>query len=309
MKSTSLPLLIITGPTASGKTGFAARLAYKIGAEIISADSRQVYRDMNLGTGKDYDDYLVEGTRVPYHLVDIIDPGNKYNVYEFQRDFLRVYDNIISRNKIPLVCGGSGMYIDSIVSSYRLIHVPPNQALRKELEKLGLEELRQKLQAYKKLHNKTDTDTVKRAVRAIEIEDYYQNNPGAVDSLPEFASLIIGIKYDRESRRRKISERLRARLEAGMADEVKYLLDKGIAPADLIYYGLEYKYLTMYVIGELSYEEMFSQLETAIHRFAKRQMTWFRGMERRGLKIHWLDAYMPTEEKLSRALGLYKEAP
>ena len=199
------------------------------------------------------------------------------------------------------------MYIDSIVSSYRLIHVPPNQALRKELENLGLEELRQKLQAYKKLHNTTDTDTVKRAIRAIEIEDYYQNNPGAGDSLPEFASLIIGIKYDRESRRRKISERLRARLEAGMADEVKYLLDKGIAPADLIYYGLEYKYLTMYVVGELSYEEMFSQLETAIHRFAKRQMTWFRGMERRGLKIHWLDAYMPTEEKLSRALGLCKD--
>lgn len=307
MKSTSLPLLIITGPTASGKTGFAARLAYKIGAEIISADSRQVYRDMNLGTGKDYDDYLVEGTRVPYHLVDIIDPGKKYNVYEYQSDFLKVYNNITARNKIPIVCGGSGMYIDSIVSSYRLIHVPPNQALRKELENLGLEELRQKLQSYKKLHNRSDTDTVKRAIRAIEIEDYYQDNPGIEDNFPEFNSLIIGLKYDRESRRRKISERLRARLEAGMADEVKYLLDKGIAPADLIYYGLEYKYLTMYVIGELSYEEMFSQLETAIHRFAKRQMTWFRGMERRGLKIHWLDAYMPTEEKLSRALGLCKD--
>lgn len=291
-------ILIITGATASGKTGLAARMASILNSEVISADSRQVYKNMDLGTGKDYDDYTVDGTEIKYHLIDIVDAGYKYNVFEYQRDFLSVYQKLSDRGVLPVVCGGSGMYIDSIVSGYRLIKVPPNPELRNSLHESSLEELQRMLARYKKLHNCSDTGTTKRAIRAIEIEEYYASNDDIDDYFPDIKSLIIGIKYDRESRRSRISERLKSRLEEGMIDEVKNILDSGVSADDLIYYGLEYKYLTLYINGKLSYNEMFNGLETAIHHFAKRQMTWFRGMERKGLKIHWLDGYMPEEEKI-----------
>lgn len=304
MDGINYDLIIITGPTASGKTSVAAGLANKLGGEVISADSRQVYRGMDIGSGKDYSDYRVEGKDVPYHLIDIVDPGYKYNVYEYQHDFLKAYTDIKNRGRLALVCGGSGMYIDSIVSGYTLLKVPPDMALRKKLEKLSLTELKAKLEAYRVLHNTSDIDNSKRAIRAIEIEEYYKNNAGKEDSFPELKSLIVGIKYDRDSRRRRITERLKARLDEGMIDEVRSLLDSGVSPESLIYYGLEYKFVTLYLTGKMSYEEMFERLQTAIHQFAKRQMTWFRGMERKGIKIHWLDGYMPMDEKIERIMKL-----
>ena len=294
-----IDLIAIIGPTASGKTPFAAALAHRLHTEIISADSRQVYRGMDLGTGKDLADYTVEGVPVPYHLIDIADPGYKYNVFEYQRDFLKAYDEMRSRQLLPIVCGGTGMYVESVLRGYRLLPVPENPTLRQQLEGRSLQELTQLLSRYKTLHNTTDVDTPKRAIRAIEIEEYYAHTPVEERSFPQLKSLIIGLKIDRELRREKISRRLRQRLDEGMMDEVRRLLSQGIAPEDLIYYGLEYKYLTLYAIGQLTYEEMFTQLETAIHQFAKRQMTWFRGMERRGCTIHWIDATLPMEEKLA----------
>ncbi|MFP4488831.1 MAG: tRNA (adenosine(37)-N6)-dimethylallyltransferase MiaA [Bacteroidales bacterium] len=293
-------IIVITGPTASGKTAFAALLASEYGGEIISADSRQVYRGMDTGTGKDYEDYLVDGRMVPVHMIDIVDPGYKYNVYEYQRDFLRVYENLRQKGVLPVVCGGSGMYIDSIISGYSLVKVPLNDRLRKELGNKSLEELSAMLAGYKRLHNKTDIDTHKRALRAIEIEEYYRHNSKAVHDFPLIRPLIFGIKYDRESRRERISRRLESRLESGMTEEVKALLDSGIPADTLIYYGLEYRYITYYLLGQMSYGEMKGKLETAIHQFAKRQMTWFRGMERKGIKIHWLDGHMSNPEKLKR---------
>lgn len=294
-----IDLIAIIGPTASGKTPFAAALAHRLHTEIISADSRQVYRGMDLGTGKDLADYTVEGVPVPYHLIDIADPGYKYNVFEYQRDFLKAYDEMRSRHLLPIVCGGTGMYVESVLRGYRLLPVPENPTLRQQLEGRSLQELTQLLSRYKTLHNTTDVDTPKRAIRAIEIEEYYAHTPVEERSFPQLKSLIIGLKIDRELRREKISRRLRQRLDEGMMDEVRRLLSQGIAPEDLIYYGLEYKYLTLHAIGQLTYEEMFTQLETAIHQFAKRQMTWFRGMERRGCTIHWIDATLPMEEKLA----------
>ena len=294
-----IDLIAIIGPTASGKTPFAAALAHRLHTEIISADSRQVYRGMDLGTGKDLADYTVEGVPVPYHLIDIADPGYKYNVFEYQRDFLKAYDEMRSRQLLPIVCGGTGMYVESVLRGYRLLPVPENPTLRQQLEGRSLQELTQLLSRYKTLHNTTDVDTPKRAIRAIEIEEYYAHTPVEERSFPQLKSLIIGLKIDRELRREKISRRLRQRLDEGMMDEVRRLLSQGIAPEDLIYYGLEYKYLTLHAIGQLTYEEMFTQLETAIHQFAKRQMTWFRGMERRGCTIHWIDATLPMEEKLA----------
>lgn len=299
-------IVFVTGATASGKTGFAALLAHKLEAEIISADSRQVYRSMDIGTGKDYDDYIINGKMIPYHLIDIVEPGYKYNVYEYQKDFFKIYDSLLSRKVFPVVCGGSGMYIDSIIRGYRLIHVPLNSKLRDELRAKSFEELSQRLSQYKKLHNTSDTDNHKRAVRAIEIEEYYAANPQADIELPKLNALLIGIKYDRDSRRRRITERLKSRLDGGMVDEVRALLQSGISATDLIYYGLEYKYITLYLLQKLSYKEMFQKLETAIHQFAKRQMTWFRGMERKGIKIHWLDAYMSDIEKLDRVMDIMK---
>lgn len=293
-------IIVITGPTASGKTAFAALLASEYGGVVISADSRQVYRGMDIGTGKDYEDYIVDGKMVPVYMTDIADPGYKYNVYEYQRDFLRVYEDLRQRGVLPVVCGGSGMYIDSIISGYRLVEVPVNDELRKTLENKSLQELSDILSGYKTLHNKTDIDTHKRAVRAIEIEEYYRHNSEAEHEFPLIRPLILGIKYDRESRRKRISQRLESRLQSGMIEEVKSLLDSGIPADTLVYYGLEYRYITYYLLGQMTYDEMKDRLETAIHQFAKRQMTWFRGMERKGIKIHWLDGHMSNQEKLKR---------
>lgn len=297
-------LITILGPTASGKTPLAAALADRMGTEIISGDSRQVYRRMDLGTGKDLVDYTVDGRQVPYHLIDIVEPGYKYNVFEYQRDFLKAYEEISAKGKTPILCGGTGMYIESVLKGYRLLPVPENPELRASLEGKSLEELTHILEGYKKLHNSTDVDTCKRAIRAIEIEEYYKQQPPEYREFPSLKSLIIGVDIDRELRREKITRRLKQRLEEGMVDEVRGLLAEGIPAENLIYYGLEYKFLTQYAIGEISYDEMFLQLETAIHQFAKRQMTWFRGMERRGFTIHWLDATLPMEEKTEQIINL-----
>lgn len=298
-------LITILGPTASGKTPLAAALAYELNSEIISADSRQVYRRMDIGTGKDLIDYVVNGQQIPYHLIDIVEPGYKYNVFEYQHDFLSAYNQIKQKGKLPVLCGGTGMYLESVLKGYKLLPVPENAELRSLLADKSLEELTGILATYKNLHNSTDVDTVKRAVRAIEIEEYYKQQPPEYREFPQLNSLIIGVDIDRELRREKISRRLKQRLEDGMVEEVKALMKEGIPADDLIYYGLEYKYLTLYAIGQLSYDEMFHQLEIAIHQFAKRQMTWFRGMERRGFTIHWLDARLSTNEKVQQIKELF----
>ena len=280
--------ITILGPTASGKTSVAVKLAAEIDAEIISADSRQVYRRMDLGTGKDLEDYCIQGKNIPYHLIDIAEPGTKYNVYEYQKDFLQAYNDIRSRGKKVIVCGGTGLYLESVLRSYRLSPVPQNPELREQLSGKSLAELTHILSQYKTLHNTTDVDSAQRAIRAIEIAEYYKRTPIDDRPFPTLTSYVIGIDVDRETRRQRISARLKQRLDNGMVDEVKRLLAEGIPADDLIYYGLEYKFLTLYAIGKMSYEEMFRQLEIAIHQFAKRQMTWFRGMERRGIDIHWM---------------------
>jgi len=290
-------ILVITGPTATGKTKLAALVADRLGGEVISADSRQVYRGMDIGTGKDITDYVVDGRKVPVHMVDIVDAGYRYNVYEYQRDFLKVFEDIAARGVFPVVCGGSGMYVDSIVSGYRLIQVPVNGQLRELLAGRSLEELTEILSQYKSLHNKTDVDTVKRAVRAIEIADWYVHHPVDDSPFPVKNPLVTAVFIDRETRRQRISDRLRARLEEGMIEEVQCLLAGGIHPDDLIYYGLEYKYITLYLMNRLTRDEMIQKLEVEIHRFAKRQMTWFRGMERRGIAINWIDGSKSEEEK------------
>ncbi|MDR3261929.1 MAG: tRNA (adenosine(37)-N6)-dimethylallyltransferase MiaA [Tannerella sp.] len=297
-------LITVVGPTASGKTLFAAALADRLGTEIISADSRQVYRSMDIGTGKDLEDYRVNGRQIPCHLIDICEPGTKYNVFEYQHDFFRVYRQIKDRGKLPLLCGGTGLYIEAVLRGYRLLDVPQNPALRESLKNQSPAELEKRLASCKTLHNKTDVDSPQRAIRAIEIEEYYKQCTPEQNEYEPVRSLVIGLDIERELRREKISRRLRLRLEHGMADEVRGLLASGISPEDLIYYGLEYKYLTHYVMGELNYEEMVARLEIAIHQFAKRQMTWFRGMERRGIPIHWINASAPTEEKIERTLAL-----
>ena len=296
-----LPMITILGPTASGKTPVAARLAAEIGGEVISADSRQVYRRMDIGTGKDLADYGA----VPYHLIDIREPGTKYNLFEYQQDFFDVYQQIRGRGAVPVLCGGTGLYIEAVLKGYHLSPVPQNQALRDSLEGKSLAELTEMLKALKarngsNMHNTTDVDSCQRAIRAIEIETYNAEHPMPRRELPPVESLIIGINIDRELRREKITRRLKARLEEGMVDEVRALLDEGIPAEDLIYYGLEYKFLTEYLTGQLTYDEMFNRLEIAIHQFAKRQMTWFRGMERRGFQIHWIDATLPIEVKIQQ---------
>jgi tRNA dimethylallyltransferase len=299
-------LITILGPTASGKTPLAAALAHRLHAEIISADSRQVYRRMDLGTGKDLDDYTVGGQPIPYHLIDIVEPGTKYNVFEYQHDFMKAYDDIRARGVTPILCGGTGMYIEAVLKGYRLLPVPENPELRARLADRSLTELTDLLATYKTLHNSTDVDTVKRAIRAIEIEEYYRNQPPEYREFPAIRSLIIGVDIDRTLRREKITRRLRQRLDEGMVDEVRRLLADGIPAENLIYYGLEYKYLTLYATGQMTFDEMFTALETAIHQFAKRQMTWFRGMERRGFTIHWIDATATMDEKVEQILELYK---
>ena len=299
-------MITILGPTASGKTPVAARLAAEIGGEVISADSRQVYRRMDIGTGKDLEDYGA----VPYHLIDIREPGTKYNLFDYQQDFYDVYQDITSRGAVPILCGGTGLYIEAVLKGYKLSPVPQNQPLRDSLEGKSLDELTQMLTALKaktgsNMHNTTDVDSCQRAIRAIEIETYNIEHPTPRRELPPVDSLIIGINIDRELRREKITRRLKARLDQGMVEEVKALLDEGIPAEDLIYYGLEYKFLTEYLTGQLTYDEMFTRLEIAIHQFAKRQMTWFRGMERRGFKINWIDATLPMEEKIERIKTLW----
>lgn len=306
-----MKMITILGPTASGKTDIAAHLAYELGAEIISADSRQVYRGMDIGTGKDLEDYIVNGTPVPYHLIDICDAGAKYNLFQYQEDFLKAYDDITSRGVQPILCGGTGLYIESVLKGYHLSPVPQNPELRASLEGKSLEELTDMLKELKaktgsNMHNKTDVDSCQRAIRAIEIESYNLENPIPVRDFPAIDSIIIGVNIDRDERRRKITNRLRKRLDEGMVDEIKQLLASGIPAEDLIYYGLEYKYITEYVIGKTSYDDMFRGLEIAIHQFAKRQMTWFRGMERRGFKIHWIDAMLPMDEKVKAIKELIK---
>ncbi len=307
-------MITIVGPTASGKTRLAVDVALAYDTEVISADSRQVYRDMTLGTGKDLEDYLVRDAdgkvikEVKCHLIDIREPGYKYSIFEFQQDFHRVYNDMLQRGKMPVMCGGSGLYVESILKGYEMHEVPENPELRRSLEDKSLEELTEILKTYKTLHNQTDTDTRKRAIREIEIRDYYRTHNEQLTGYPVIRSLVVGTEVDREIRRERISRRLRERLDAGMVDEVRNLLEvRKIPPADLIYYGLEYKYLTLYLKGELSYEEMVRQLEIAIHQFAKRQMTWFRGMERRGIHIHWVPAELSREEKVSRVQELYEE--
>ena len=300
-------LVTILGPTATGKTQLATALAARIDGEIISADSRQIYRGMDIGTGKDLDEYVVDGKPIPYHLIDIVDAGYKYNVFEYQRDFLKAFESVNQRGHLPILCGGTGLYIEAVLNGYKLLAVPDNQLLREQLATKTLDELTSILSGYKTLHNQTDVDTVKRAIRAIEIEAYYQTHEEETVEYPELKSLIIGVGIDREVRREKITKRLKARLNEGMIDEVKMLLDSGIQPDDLIYYGLEYKFVTNYLLGKLTFDELFTQLEIAIHQFAKRQMTWFRGMERRGFTIHWLDALKSMDEKLEEIESLLKQ--
>ena len=302
-------MITILGPTASGKTSLAAALAARIDAEIISADSRQVYRGMTIGTGKDLDDYRQGDRVIPYHLIDICEPGTKYNLFQYQQDFHLIYNNIVARGVRPILCGGTGLYIESVLKGYALSPVPQNQALRDKLADKSLAELTEMLEDLKRrnhsvMHNRTDVDTAQRAIRAIEIETYNLEHPTDNRTLPPIDSVIIGVDINREERRRKITQRLNQRLEEGMVDEIRQLLDRGIAPENLIYYGLEYKFVTEYVIGKTSYEEMFRQLEIAIHQFAKRQMTWFRGMERRGFTIHWIDALDPMDSKVAQIMDI-----
>ena len=326
-------MITILGPTASGKTPLAAALAHEIGGEIISADSRQVYRRMDIGTGKDLDDYTVQGAgfkvqgshqlahepltmnseplTIPYHLIDICEPGTKYNLFQYQQDFYDAYQDIRSRGVVPILCGGTGLYIEAVLKGYKLSPVPQNQELRQQLEGKTLDELTQMLIELKRqngsvMHNTTDVDSCQRAIRAIEIETYNLHTPMPKRELPPVDSLIIGVNIDREARREKITRRLKARLDEGMVDEVRGLLAEGIPADDLIYYGLEYKFLTEYLTGKLSYDEMFQRLEIAIHQFAKRQMTWFRGMERRGFTIHWIDALLPMEDKVKKIIDLWQ---
>lgn len=298
-------LITILGPTASGKTALAARLAYELDGEIISGDSRQVYRGMTIGTGKDLDDYIVDGHAIPYHLIDICESGEKYNIFQYQQDFLRAWRGVQSRGKWPILCGGSGLYIESVLRGYALSPVEQNPELRRSLEGKSLDELTRillnlKARTGSTMHNTTDVDTPQRAIRAIEIETFNAEHPTQPRQMEAPDSLVVGVAIDRDERRRKITARLRRRLDEGMVDEIRGLLAKGIKAEDLIYYGLEYKYVTLYAIGQLSYEEMFRQLEIAIHQFAKRQMTWFRGMERRGCRIHWIDAASSMEDKLQQ---------
>ena len=304
MEQKPYDLITVLGPTASGKTRFAVQLADRLGAEIISGDSRQVYRRMDLGTGKDLDDYRIGDHSVPYHLIDIAEPGTKYNVFEYQRDFLEAYNDIHQRGRKAVLCGGTGLYIESVLRAYRLSPVPQNPELRERLADKSLEELTALLATYKSLHNTTDVDTAQRAIRAIEIEEYYRQTPLDRRPFPKIESLTLGVDVSREVRRERISQRLRKRLDEGMCGEVERLLAEGIKPEDLIYYGLEYKYVTLYVTGQITFDEMAQQLEIAIHQFAKRQMTWFRGMERRGTPILWIRLGEDFDETLRLNPGL-----
>lgn len=300
-------IITILGPTASGKTTLAVALANRLNTEIISADSRQVYEGMNIGTGKDLSEYTIKNKRIPYHLIDIRKAGEKYNLFEFQQDFQKIYSQFRYSSEIPILCGGTGLYIEAVLKSYELLQVPENKSLRTELTSKSLEELKEILSNYRNLHNKSDFDSCKRAIRAIEIAQYTKSANPDIHKFEPLHSLIIGLDLDREIRRKRISQRLMARLDEGLIEEVKSLLESGISAEDLLYYGLEYKFVTLFFTGQLQYKEMVLQLETAIHQFAKRQMTWFRGMERRGFTIQWLDATLPLGAQLDRVLEIYDQ--
>lgn len=305
MNSAHLPLITLLGPTACGKTKLAVRLAAAVDGEILSADSRQVYRGMDIGTGKDLSEYEFQGKAIPYHLIDLVDAGYKYNVFEYQRDFLKAWEAVVQRGKQPILCGGTGLYLEAILRGYKLLEVPADPELRERLSTRTLKELEQQLSTFKTLHNTTDVDTVKRAIRAIEIETYYQDHPDLSADYPHIPSIVFGLDLDRDIRRQRISDRLKARLDEGMVEEIRQLLEH-VAPEDLLYYGLEYKFVGQYVLGQLSFDEMKNQLEVAIHQFAKRQMTWFRGMERRGITIHWLDATENHDTLVGKMLEIYR---
>ncbi len=304
MKTEKYDIITVMGATAGGKTSLAANFAFEFDGEIISADSRQVYRGMDIGTGKDLADYTVNGKQIPYHLIDIVDAGYKYNVFEYQKDFLNVYEDINKRHKFPVLCGGTGMYIDAVLKGYKLINVPHDEELKEKLEQKTDEELIKILKKNKELHNRSDTSNRKRLIRAVEIALYYEKN-GVIDfSYPVVKSLNIQIVFDRNSRRRRITQRLKERLQNGMIEEVERLINKDVPIETLKYYGLEYKFITEYILGELSYNEMFKKLEIAIHQFSKRQMTWFRKMEKDGFQIYKIDGFIPLEEKIIKVKEL-----
>lgn len=296
-------LITILGPTASGKTSLAAHFAAAVGGEVISADSRQVYRGMDIGTGKDLADYTVNGHQVPFHLIDIVDPGYEYNVYEFQQDFVKSFQQITSKNKPAVLCGGSGMYIDAVIRNYELREVPENQKLREALSKYSMDDLEQRLKEYGPIHNTTDVSDYQRLIRAIEIAEFKRTHP-FIPPMPDIHSINFGVRFERSETRNRITQRLKARLDEGMVDEVRGLLRGGLSPEQLTFYGLEYKYLTLYVCGAMSFDDMFTRLNTAIHQFAKRQMTWFRRMEKKGVHIHWIDGNLSMDEKLDAVIGL-----
>ena len=300
-------LLTITGPTACGKTSLAAELAYQLGGEIISADSRQVFRGMDIGTGKDLADYHIHDTDIPYHLIDIHDAGYEYNVYQFQNDFIRAFNDIVGRGRQPILCGGTGMYVEAVVKGYQLADAPIDPEFRQRMEAYSDEELTARLACLIKLHNHTDTETRDRLLRALEIQEYRLQHPDAYPHMPDMEHLIIGVSYPREKVVERIGIRLRQRLEEGMVEEVQRLLDSGVPAERLLRYGLEYKHVTRYLRRECSYEEMYENLYTDIRRFSKRQMTWFRRMERQGIPIHWIDGTQPMEAKVSEVMTLFRE--
>ncbi len=300
------PLIVILGPTASGKTSVAVELCSMINGEVISADSRQVYKKMNIGTGKDLEEYVTKNKSIPYHLIDIVEPGHQYNVYEYQKDFCHAYNLVRKNGNIPVLCGGSGLYLEAVINGYKLIQVPVNKALRDKLSTKSMEELQYILNTYKKLHNTTDTENKKRLIRAIEIAEYEDQHHELKTNIPTFNSFLFGIAYNRKTQRERITQRLYQRLRSGMIEEVKQLMDEGLTKEQLIYYGLEYKYITLYLTGNIQYDEMVQQLNTAIHQFAKRQMTWFRRMERKGNKIHWIEGHLSLEEKTNEIINYLK---
>jgi tRNA dimethylallyltransferase len=297
-------LITILGPTASGKTLLATHVAKKLNSAVISADSRQIYKGMNIGTGKDLGDFNIDSVKVPYYLIDIVDAGTKYNVFEYQKDFFKVFNTLVSENKVPVLCGGSGLYIEAVLKGYKMLTVPVNDELRIKLGKKSDSKLVEILSKLRKLHNTTDTITRKRLIRAIEIEQFHKNHHAEKSGYPNIQSLVIGVKFEREKQKERITQRLQNRLNEGLVDEVNTLLKKGISPENLIYYGLEYKFITLYITGKIDYETMFNQLNIAIHQFAKRQMTWFRKMEREGIKINWIDGDMSLEKKIQKVFEL-----
>lgn len=299
-------LLVILGPTASGKTAFAAQLAHRLNGEVISADSRQVYRRMNLGTGKDYQDYRIGNQAVPVHLIDIVDPGEHYHVFAYQQDFFQAWQDILNRDKLPVLCGGSGLYINAVTQPYQMSHVPENPSLRDTLGNKSLEDLSAMLASMRQLHNTTDTEKKERAIRAIEIEVYLKDHAENIKTQHLPAAVFIGIRYERSEERKRITARLHDRLSQGMINEVESLIESGVIPHQLMYYGLEYKFITQYLLNKMSYDEMVSRLNTAIHQYAKKQMTWFRKMEREGTTIHWIEGHLPMEDKISHALGIIR---